>query len=74
MKKGYTLARKQTKGGRRTRLGRPPGDPAKVRRNKVFAMVTDAEIERLERLADDQDKPLSTVVYELLARALKRRK
>jgi hypothetical protein len=55
-------------------MGRPPGPPEKVRRNLVRAMVTDSELEKLERMADQHDKPLSTVVYEILARALKRRK
>ena len=55
-------------------MGRPPGPPEKVRRNLVRAMLTDAELDKLERLADELDRPLSTVVYEILARTLKRRK
>ena len=55
-------------------MGRPPGPPEKVRRNPIRAMVTDAELEQLERIADEQDRPLSTVVYEILARTLKRRR
>ena len=55
-------------------MGRPPGPPEKIRRNLVRAMVTDADLQKLERLADEQDLPLSTLVYEILARALKRRK
>ncbi len=37
-------------------------------------MVTDAELAKLYRLADEQDQPLSTAVYQILSRALKRRK
>ena len=66
--------RKPKAGGQRRKLGRPPGPPENVRRNRIFAQVTDAELEKLERLADEQDRPLSTVVYEILARSLKRRK
>ena len=36
--------------------------------------VTDAELDKIERLAEQQDKPLSTVVYEILARGLRRKK
>ena len=55
-------------------MGRPAGPPEKLRRNRVVAMVTDAELAKLHRLTDDKDLPLSTIVYEILARALKRRK
>jgi hypothetical protein len=37
-------------------------------------MITDAELEKLEQLAEQRDQPLSTVVYELLSAALKRRR
>ncbi len=59
---------------RRRRLGRPPGPPEKVRRNLVRAMLTDSELKKLERLADEQAQPVSTLVYEILARSLRRRK
>ena len=68
------MAKKRTRAGGRQPLGRPPGPPEKVRRNKVFAMLTDSEMEKLERLAEEQELPLSTAVYEILARFLKRRK
>ena len=55
-------------------MGRPPGPPEKVRRNPIRAMVTDSELEKLERMAGEHGQPLSTVVYEILARALKRRR
>ncbi len=52
------------------------GQPAKpkgredTRRNRVVAMVYDAQLEKLQRLAINQDLPMSTVVFELLARGL----
>ncbi len=67
--------RKQTRASvQRRKMGRPAGPPENVRRNFVRAMVTDAELAKLKRMADEHDKPLSTTVYEILARALKRRK
>jgi len=37
-------------------------------------MLTDAELATLHRMADAQAKPLGTVAYELLSRALRRAK
>lgn len=51
-------------------MGRPPQDPAKARSNRVVTFVTDAEMEKINRLADEQGKALSAVVYELLATIL----
>ncbi len=53
-------------------MGRPAGPPELVRRNRVVAQVTDAELAQLERRADEQGVPLSTVVYRLVAKGLKR--
>ena len=55
-------------------MGRPAGPPETVRRNRVVTFLTDAEFEKLEALADEKDEPLSAVLYEILSRALKRRK
>ena len=61
-------------GARRRKMGRPAGPPEKRRRNLIRAMVTDAELDKLERMADDKQLPVSTLVYEIVSRALKRRK
>jgi hypothetical protein len=37
-------------------------------------MLTDAEVAKLDRMADAADLPVGTVAYEILARALRRRK
>jgi hypothetical protein len=37
-------------------------------------MVTDAELEKLNRLAAREDLPLATIAYQLLAYGLRRRK
>ena len=58
----------------RRRLGRPPQSPETVRGKRVITFVTDVEYEKLERLAERNDRSLSAVVYEILSPALKRRR
>ena len=67
-------AKEPRAGGRRRKRGRPPAPPETVRRNRVATFLTDAEFGKLERIADEKDEPLSAVLYEILARSLKRRK
>lgn len=58
-------------------MGRPKGSggpPEKVRRNRVVLTVTDAELEKLHRLAKSKSLPLGTTAYEIVARALRRRR
>ena len=57
----------------RPRPGRPRHPPETVRRNRVVVTLTNGELAKLERLADERDLPLSTAAYEVLARFLKRR-
>lgn len=59
--------------GRAAKMGRPRKPAEQVRRNRVVAMVTDAELAKLNRLAAHKRVPLGTVAYELLASALARR-
>jgi hypothetical protein len=54
-------------------MGRPPGPAEKVRRNRVATTVTDAEKQKLERLADERGVPVGTLIYEFIKRALRRR-
>ena len=68
------MAANKTQGGRKKRVGRPAGPPESVRRNRVVAFITDAELAKLHRMADQKDSPLATVVYQLLSGALKRRR
>ena len=44
-----------------------------VRRNRVLVSITDAELEGVERLADERGEPLGTILYEIVGRALRRR-
>lgn len=64
-------------GGPRVGAGRPRGSgrpPEEVRRNRVVVMLRDAEMAKLERLAEARELPLGTMAYELLAPALRRAK
>ena len=63
-----------TKGKRVPKMGRPPGPPEKVRRNRVATTLTDAELASLERLAAERGLPIGTALYELVKRALRRPK
>ena len=53
------------------RIGRPPGPPEGVRRNRVPAMLTDAEFATLTSMADARGLPLGTMLYQLVAGRLK---
>ena len=62
--------------GRRMRRqgpGRPAGPPGKVRKNRISVFVTDAEMEKLEKLAEDAEEPLGTFAYQIISAFLKRR-
>ncbi len=55
-------------------MGRPAAPPQTLRRNRVVVMMTDTEVEKLHRLAANKEIAVGTAAYEILARALKRRK
>jgi len=55
-------------------MGRPPGPPEQVRRNRVTTTLTDAELRTLERMAVNRGLPAGTMLYELVKRALHRSK
>jgi hypothetical protein len=59
--------------GHRKRMGRPKGSggpPELVRRNRVTATFTDAELAQLERLASAQNVGLGTMLYRLAKHSL----
>ena len=59
------------------RMGRPKGSggpPEMVRRNRVVITLTDAELAKLHRLAEERDLPLGTAAYEIVERTLRRQK
>lgn len=65
--------RKASWGGPRTGAGRR-ALAGEARRNRVVVLVKDEELEKLRRLAGERRLPVGTVAYELLAKALRRRK
>jgi hypothetical protein len=63
------------RGGRKKPMGRPKGSggpPELVRRNRVTATFTDAELVQLERLATAQGVGVGTMLYKLAKRRLGR--
>ena len=62
--------------GGKKRMGRPKGSggpPEKVRRNRVTATFTDAELAILERLAASHGVPVGKMLYTLAKRSFSRR-
>jgi len=55
-------------------MGRPAKPAEELRRNRVVIMLTDAELAKLHRLADERALPLGTVAYSVFAKALTRQK
>ena len=69
------MASKNRRGGSKKRMGRPKGSggpPELVRRNRVTATFTDAELAQLERLAAAQAVGVGTMLYKLAKRSLSR--
>ena len=56
----------------RRRLGRPRRPAEVARRNRVVTLVTDAELEKLEILAERKGKSLSALVHQIVTQFLKR--
>ena len=54
--------------------GRPRKSEEAVRRNRLVVMLTDQEIALLRRLAKERGLPVGTVGYQIVGRALRRRK
>ncbi len=65
-----TTKKSQRKG--KKPMGRPKGSVEKLRRNRVVIMLTDSEVEKLQRLATARGLPLGTHAYDLLSSALRR--
>jgi hypothetical protein len=66
--------RRTARGGPRLGAGRPRGPQEMVRRHRVTILLTTAERAQLRALARERDLPLGTAAYELVARALARRR
>jgi hypothetical protein len=55
----------------RQRLGRPRLNPETARSNRVVTFVTNSELAKLERIAEQERISLSAVVYRILSGFLK---
>ena len=55
-------------------MGRPAGPVENVRRNRVVIMLTDAELTTLHRMAEAKELPVGTLAYDIVRRAMSRRK
>lgn len=58
-------------------MGRPKGTGGPletIRRNRVVVLLTDGELAKLHRLAEEKSLPLGTAAYEIVRRGLARRK
>lgn len=51
-------------------MGRPPASPESARANRIVTMVTNRELEQLRGLAESQERSLSFVVHQIVARHL----
>ena len=53
--------------------GRPPRAPESIRRNRVVTLMTDAEFEKLTKVAEEKEESVSALVHQIVSRYLKRR-
>jgi len=67
-------ARKTAWGGPRPGSGRPRFAAGEVRNCRVVVLLTSGEFTKLERLARERALPIGTAAYEIVERALRRRK
>ncbi len=61
-------------GGPRIGAGRKGAPPDQVRSKKLLISLTKADLAKLKKLAAKEKMPPSTLAYQFIARALKRRK
>jgi len=52
-------------------MGRPRQNPESVRSNRVVTFVTNIELAKLERIADEKRISLSAVVHQILSEFLR---
>ncbi len=54
----------------RKRMGRPPLNPEEVRNNRIVTFVTNREMMKLERIAEQEGRSLSATVHHILSKFL----
>ncbi len=51
-------------------MGRPPLNPEEVRNNRIVTFVTNREMMKLERIAEQEGRSLSATVHHILSKFL----
>lgn len=59
---------------KRVKMGRPPKPREERRMKRTVVMLTEQEFAQVEAMADERGLPIGTVLYEQIARWLKRAK
>jgi hypothetical protein len=54
----------------RPRRGRPPAAPGVSRSNRLVTFVTDNELIRIKKLAEDQNLAVSAMLHQLIVKGL----
>jgi hypothetical protein len=63
--------KKVTQGKERNQMGRPRLNPETVRSNRIVTFVTNSEMAKLERKADQERVSLSSAVHQILSEFLR---
>ncbi len=63
--------KKVTQRKERKQMGRPRLNPETVRSNRIVTFVTNSEMAKLERTADQERVSLSSVVHQILSEFLR---
>jgi hypothetical protein len=67
------MAKTEVGSHRGRRLGRPPRAPESLRHKRVVTLLTDAEFEKLTKIAEKEGKSVSALTHEILLRFFRRR-
>ena len=67
------MAAKRT-GEAKRKVGRPRKPTEEARRNRLTITLTDDELDRLHQRSKREEKPLGTVVADIVRRVLRREK
>ena len=63
--------KKVTQRKERKQMGRPRLNPETVRSNRIVTFVTNSEMAKLERIADQESVSLSAIVHQILSEFLR---
>lgn len=66
------MAKSEAGSRKSRRMGRPPAPIESIRRKRVVTLLTDAESEKLAKIAEEKDMSVSTMVRQIVSDFLKR--